>query len=121
MNRLTLLAGAAAIDSDSYFMENCRRIMATREKVTKELCGLGFDVIPSKANFLFARSAQIGGEELYQKLKERGILVRHFSSEKIKDYNRITIGSEEEMDAFVDTIKLILSEENEKDRRRENL
>lgn len=108
VNRLTLAAGEAAINENDYYMENCRRIMATREWTSAELEKLGFTVIPSKANFIFAKSGRIGGQELYEELKKRGILIRHFSDPKITDYNRITIGTDEEMAVLVNTIKNIL-------------
>jgi len=108
VNRLTLAAGEAAISENDYYMENCRRIMATREWTSAELEKLGFTVIPSKANFIFAKSGRIGGQELYEELKKRGILIRHFSDPKITDYNRITIGTDEEMAVLVNTIKNIL-------------
>jgi len=105
INRLTLVAGAAAIDSDNYFADNCKRIMKTREYTEKELTKLGFYCIPSSANFVFAKSDKISGEALYQKLKEKGILIRHFSSPKICDFNRITIGTQEEMETFIEKVK----------------
>ena len=71
---------------------------------------MGFFVTESKANFIFASSDRIGGEELYLKLKGRGILVRHFNSPKIKDFNRITIGTPEQMDMFIACVKDILKE-----------
>ena len=108
VNRLTLAAGEAAISENDYYMNNCRRIMATREWTTAELEKLGFTVIPSKANFIFAKSDKIGGQELYETLKKRGILIRHFSDPKIADYNRITIGTDKEMAVLVNTIKNIL-------------
>jgi len=108
VNRLTLAAGEAAINENDYYMENCRRIMATRDRTTAELEKLGFTVIPSKANFIFAKSDKIGGQELYEELKKRGILIRHFSDPKIADYNRITIGTDDEMTILVNTIKNIL-------------
>jgi histidinol-phosphate aminotransferase len=108
INRLTMAAGVAAVYDNDYYMENCKKIIAAREYTTRELEALGFYVIPSKANFIFAKSDKIGGEELYLKLKDNGILVRHFTKEKIKDFNRITIGSLEEMQAFVATTKQIL-------------
>ncbi|MBR3705617.1 MAG: histidinol-phosphate transaminase [Firmicutes bacterium] len=108
VNRLTLASGEAAIRENDYYMENCRRIMATRDLTTAELEKLGFTVIPSKANFIFAKSDRIGGQELYEELKKRGILIRHFSDPKIADYNRITIGTDDEMTVLVNTIKNIL-------------
>ena len=111
VNRLTLKVGAAAIDSDDYFMNNCQRIARTRERTTNELISLGFDVIPSKAIFIFAKSPKIVGADLYSALKKKGILIRHFAKARISDYIRITIGSEEEMDAFVTAIKEITAGE----------
>ncbi len=110
INRLTLISGAAAIDSDDYFMENCKKIIETREFTTKELESLGFTVIPSAANFIFAKSDKISGEDLYLKLKEKGVLIRHFTTEKIKEFNRITIGTKDEMTTFIDKVKECLDE-----------
>ncbi len=112
INRLTMLAGIAAIKDNDYYMDNCRRIMENRAFATEKLKKLGFCVLDSKANFIFAKSDKISGEKLYLELKKRGILVRHFTSERIKEYNRITIGTREEMEAFVKTVKEILGEEN---------
>ena len=110
INRLTNIAGITAIRNNTYFMDNCKRIIETRENVTKELENLGFKVLPSKANFIFAKSDKIGGKELYGKLKEKGVLVRHFENPRIKEYNRITIGSKEEMDVFIAKVKEILGD-----------
>jgi histidinol-phosphate aminotransferase len=108
VNRLTLAMGVAAIKDEDYYKENCKRIIETREYTAKELTALGFEVLPSKANFIFAKSEEIGGMELYLALKERGILVRHFDSDRIKEYNRITIGSKDEMVQFIKTVKEII-------------
>ncbi len=105
INRLTLVAGAAAIDSDNYFSENCKRIMKTREYTTKELEKLGFTCIPSCTNFIFAKSDKISGLTLYEKLKDKGVLVRHFTTPAICEYNRITIGTDEEMKTFIEKVK----------------
>ena len=111
INRLTQIAGAAALGENEYYTENCKRIIENRDYTASELRNLGFDILDSKANFIFAKSDRIGGEKLYLKLKEKGILVRHFSKEAISDYNRITIGSIDEMKQFIKTVKEILEEE----------
>ena len=101
IDRMTMAAGCACLAHDEYNRENCRKIARTREKTRKALEKLGFEVTESKANFLFARHPEIGGEDLYLRLKERGILVRHFSAERIRDYNRISVGTEEQMDTLI--------------------
>ena len=110
VNALTQAAGVAAIQDNSYYMRNCRKIIKSRQFTKKELEKLGFEVLPSKANFLFAKTDKIGGRELYLLLKEKGVLVRHFQKERIQDFNRITIGSQKEMEAFLDAVKEILGE-----------
>ena len=96
------------MENDEYNTDNCRRIIETREWTRKQLEDLGFEVTPSKTNFLFARHPAISGEDLYLKLKEQGILIRHFSVERIKDYNRITIGTREDMETVTEIIRKIL-------------
>ncbi|MBQ9117866.1 MAG: histidinol-phosphate transaminase [Clostridia bacterium] len=108
VNRTTAAAGLCAMEDEKYFSSNCEKIQSTRTWTKTQLEDLGFTVTDSKANFLFAKSEKIGGEELYVALKENGVLVRHFTAEKIKDYNRITIGSQKEMQILVDKIKTIL-------------
>ena len=109
INRITLLAGLAAFEDEGYYAENCRKIVRTRERVKKELRVLGFLVTDSKANFLFAKSDKIGGRELYEQLRRRGILIRHFDAPGIFDYNRITIGSEDQMEAFLAAVRDIIN------------
>ena len=110
VNRMTQAAGAAALRDNDYYMENCKRIIENRRYTEWALSELGFTVIPSSANFVFAKSDRICGEELYLKLKQKGILIRHFSKDRIKEYNRITVGTREQMEALVDAISSILSE-----------
>ncbi len=110
VNRMTMLAGYRALCDNEYYMNNCKTVMENREYTKSALEALGFTVLPSKANFLFASSEKISGELLYKKLKERGILVRHFSKEKIKDFNRITIGTREQMQTFICKTAEILKE-----------
>ena len=110
VNRMTAAAGHAALCDNDYYMQNCRTIMENRDYTTAALRELGFEVLPSLTNFVFAKSDKIGGEALYLELKRRGILVRHFGKASITDYNRITIGTKEQMEAFISTVKTILEE-----------
>lgn len=110
LNRITLVAGEAAIKENDYYINNCKKIIETRDYTTTELKKLGFEVIDSKANFIFAKCSKIDGEDLYKSLKSKGILVRHFSDKKISDFIRITIGAKEDMETFIATVKKILEE-----------
>lgn len=110
VSRLTLVLGQAAVDAESYYQEKCAEIIRTRQWTAQRLEELGFTVLPSQANFLFAKSDRIDGQILYQKLKNRGILVRHFGNPRICQFNRITIGTPEQMESFVQAVKQILEE-----------
>lgn len=110
VNRMTEAAGVAALRDNGYYMNNCKTIIKNREWTVRELENLGFEVLPSKANFIFAKSDKIDGETLYLELKNRGILIRHFAKEKICQYNRITIGTIEQMQKLIETISEILQE-----------
>lgn len=110
VNRMTMMAGYAALCDNEYYMSNCKTIEQNREYTRRELERLGFSVLNSSANFLFAKSDRISGEELYLKLKNSGILVRHFKKEKIKDFNRITIGTLDQMQALIKEIERLLKE-----------
>ena len=110
VDRLTLRIGEAIIDNDGYTREICKKIVSTREETYKTLAQMGFSVIPSDTNFLFAKYPGVLGKYLYEALKKRGILIRHFPAERTKDYIRITIGTDDEMDTFCKVIKEILEE-----------
>ena len=110
VNTLTQIAGISALQDNDYYLNNAKIIESNRQFTTVELEKLNFKVIPSKANFIFATSSEISGRELYLKLKEKGVLVRHFNKDRINDYVRITIGSIEEMQAFIEKVKSILGE-----------
>ena len=101
INRMTMAAGLGALEDDLYMRENCRTIVETRGLTTEALRRLGFTVIDSATNFVFAKADWIGGNDLYLQLKERGILIRHFETPRLKDYNRITIGTREQMRALI--------------------
>ncbi len=110
VNRMTMAAGIATLKNDEITAKNCKSIMETREKTTAELNRIGFETTDSKANFIFATHPKIDGKELYLKLKDRGILVRHFDKKRINQYNRITVGTPEQMQALTDGIKEILED-----------
>ena len=111
VNRMTAAAGVAALENDAYFTRNCRVIEQNRDALTQGLRGLGFAVPDSRANFVFARSRRIGGRELYLELKRRGILVRHFEAPRTRNYNRITVGTAEQVATLLQTVKQILEEQ----------
>ena len=110
VNRLTLRLGEATVDAEPYYQEKCAAIIRTREETAQKLKDLGFPVLPSRTNFLFVNSDKIGGRELYEKLKDRGILVRHFGNPRIADYIRLTIGTDGQMALCLDALRAILEE-----------
>ena len=108
VNGMTQAAGTASLKHDEYNTENCRKIMETREKYGRKLRQLGFEMTESQTNFFFARHPAIPGKDLYLELKKQGILIRHFDEERITDYNRISVGTPEQMDRLIEAIKTIL-------------
>ena len=110
VNRMTMAAGLGALEDDDYFRRNCRKIMDNRAWTTEQLSKLGFVTLPSMTNFVFTKNSAIFGIDLYLALKARGILVRHFNTPRLTDYIRVTIGSEEEMRAFISAVQEILEE-----------
>lgn len=109
INRLSMAAGIAAMEDRDYF-KTCRdEIVRTRKYTVRELRRLGFDVTDSRANFVFAKHPCMSGEEIYTKLREAGILVRHFSLPRIADYNRITVGTPAEMEEMIRVLEGILT------------
>ena len=110
VNAMTMAAGIGALEDKEYFEENCKKIMENRAWTTAELSKLGFTTLPSKTNFIFTKTDAIDGKALYLELKSRGILVRHFDKPRLRDYIRVTIGTAEQMAAFVATVQQILEE-----------
>ena len=115
INRLTLLAGEAAINDKDYFENTRAKIIANREYTALELKKRGFRVLDSKTNFLFAAHNTAGGEMLYKALKADGILVRYFNKPRLSDFLRITIGTREQMDALLTSLDKILSGKDDND------
>ncbi len=111
VNRFTAAAGCAALQEKGWFERNVAAVQENRAYTASALKKMGFEVLDSKANFLFARTEKISGRALYEKLKARGVLVRHFTGERIQDFNRITIGTKAQMDRLLCEVKGILEEE----------
>ena len=101
MNLPSLKLGAAAVKDEAYFRETVGKIVATRERVKKELAELGFTFLDSRSNFIFATHKEWPAKELFEELKKEDIYVRYFASPRIDNYLRITVGTDEEMDALL--------------------
>ena len=110
INRRTMAAGVGVLEEEEYTQANCKEIARVREWTTAELEKLGFVMTDSLANFIFAKHPQVDGKEIYLRLKEKGVLIRHFDSERLCQHNRITVGSAEQMQILIDKLKEILEE-----------
>ena len=108
VNSMTQAAGLGALEDEAYTQANCEKIKQNREETTGKLRDLGFAVADSYANFVLAAHSGISGGELYEALKERGILVRYFNTPRLSPYVRITIGTAQEMDSLRAAISQIL-------------
>ena len=108
VNRISMAAAVAAVQDPEYYAHCSQEIIRNREYTTIELRKLGFFVLDSYSNFVFARTDRINGRKLYLDLKDRGILVRHFDDPKICEFNRITIGTRQQMETLIETIKELL-------------
>ncbi|OZB16162.1 MAG: histidinol-phosphate transaminase [Marinobacter sp. 34-60-7] len=108
LDRLALAGAIAAFEDNDWFEKTRQGVIDERERVTAELEKLGFDVLPSKANFVFARHPEQKGSELAAQLREQGIIVRHFNKPRISEFLRITIGNPGQNDALINGLKAIL-------------
>ncbi len=104
LDRIAIVGAAAAFDDRAYFEETCNKVIASREKLVAELTARGFEVLPSAANFIFARHPQQDAAELAGKLREQGVIVRHFKLPRINQFLRITVGTEEQNQALLDAL-----------------
>ncbi len=109
LDRLAQAGATAAIEDEAYFEQTRQKVIASRERLTEQLTALGFQVLPSKANFVFARHPSREGAYLAQALRQRNIIVRHFAKPRISDFLRITIGTDEECSQLVDALRDILA------------
>ncbi len=108
VNSVTQAMGIGSLMDEGYTLKNSETIEANRKYTAEALKDLGFRMTDSLANFIFCESPDIDGEELYLKLKANGILIRNFTKDRIKNFNRITIGTMDQMEALIDKIKDIL-------------
>ncbi|UNT61357.1 MULTISPECIES: histidinol-phosphate transaminase [Acinetobacter] len=105
MDRFAIAAAVASFQDQAYFEAQCQKVIASREKLVTDLTSLGFKILPSHANFIFASHLQQDAGELAAALRERGIIVRYFNKPRINQYLRITIGTDDQNQRLVDTLK----------------
>lgn len=108
MDALALEAGAASVADETYFQAVCAKVTATRERTAKALAGLGFTVLPSQSNFLFVTHPRKSAQAIFEETRRRGIFIRYFKLPRIDNYLRITIGTDEQMDALTAALREIL-------------
>lgn len=108
LGRPALAGAVASLQDREHFQSSCARIMASRERMTAELQALGFEVVPSAANFVLARHPQQAAEQLQAQLRADGIVVRHFRQQRVQQYLRITVGTDTEIDRLLESLRNIL-------------
>ncbi|MDG1580726.1 histidinol-phosphate transaminase [Pseudomonas sp. GOM6] len=108
LDRMAIVGAAAAFEDEAYFRETCQKVIDSREQLVAALAGLGFEVLPSAANFVFARHSQKDAGELAAALREHGVIVRHFKQQRIAQFLRITIGAPEQNQALLDALGQVL-------------
>ncbi|WP_160288176.1 histidinol-phosphate transaminase [Pseudomonas knackmussii] len=105
LDRVAQAGAIAAFEDEAYFQQTCQAVIASREKLVGELRGMGFEVLPSAANFIFARHPRHDAAELAAGLREEGVIVRHFKQARIAQFLRISIGTEEQNQALLDALR----------------
>lgn len=110
VNRMTMAAGVGTLLDEIYTKANCRKVMDVRAWTVEQLKAMGFVLTDSKANFLFAKHPAADGKEIYLRLKKKGVLIRHFDTPRLCEYNRITVGSREQMEIFLEKLAEVLEE-----------
>jgi histidinol-phosphate aminotransferase len=108
LDRLAQAAATAAVEDDDWFRETCAKVIASRERLTADLEALGFNVVPSAANFVFARHPEHDAATLAARLKEKEIFVRHFKLPRIDQHLRITVGTDADCDALLAALRALL-------------
>lgn len=110
LDRLALVGATAAVEDQTYFDAQRAKVMATRERTTQELQAMGFRVLPSKTNFIFITHPTVPARQLFAGLREKGVLVRYFNQPRIDNYLRVSIGTDQEMDAFLAAMRELTAE-----------
>ena len=110
INSMTMAAGIGVLEEEEYTRRNCREIIANRRYVQEQLNAMGFELTDSAANFVFIKHPLVDGDRIYEEMKRRGVLIRHFTKERMAQYNRVTIGSREQMDIFLTVLREIIEE-----------
>ncbi|MCM1273334.1 MAG: histidinol-phosphate transaminase [Clostridium sp.] len=108
MNMPSIELGVMSMEDEEYFRESIARVVATRERFIKEIGKLGFTCLPSMANFVFATHEKLKAQYIFEEAKKKKIYVRHFNKPRIDNYLRITIGTDEQMDIFIDFLKTLV-------------
>ena len=108
LDRLALAGAVASVEDEAFFQDSCRKVIATRETLVADMTALGFEVLPSAANFIFARHPGHDAAQLAAKLRERAIIVRHFKQARIDQFLRITVGTDDQCAVLAATLKEIL-------------
>ncbi|WP_054025495.1 histidinol-phosphate transaminase [Bacillus sp. FJAT-28004] len=108
MDRLALAGAIASFEDDAYFRETTEKVIATRERVTEQVQELGFVATDSKANFVFISHKTLAAKDIFVQLRDKGVLVRYFDQPRINEYLRVSIGTDEEMDAFTQALQEIV-------------
>ncbi len=109
LDRLAIAGAVASVEDEAFFQESCRKVIATRDKLVADMQALGFEVLPSAANFIFARHPQRDGAELTAELRRRAIIVRHFKAPRIDQFMRITVGTDAQCATLVQALREILA------------
>ncbi|HAF55037.1 MAG TPA: histidinol-phosphate transaminase, partial [Thauera sp.] len=109
LDRLAIAGAVASVEDEHFFQEGCRKVIATRERLVADMAALGFEVLPSAANFIFARHPARDGAELTAELRERSVIVRHFKAARIDQFMRITVGTDAQCATLVQALGEILA------------
>ena len=110
INAMTMEAGIGVLEDEEYTRRNCETIIVNRRYVQEQLKAMGFALTASSANFIFMRHPEVDGGRIYEEMKKRGVLIRHFTKERMAQYNRVTIGSREQMDEFLKVLGEVIEE-----------